>query len=162
FPANHRQRGRRDQRTEKAMMNAAFTRHRELAWRDGFTTPTSRLIAGETAIALSYNGSTHAVMMATPADLEDFGIGFTLTEGIVQRASEIETVELIASELGIEVRMRLDGDRAQSLAARRRTMSGPVGCGLCGIESLEQARRAPLSVTSDATFHARDLHAAMQ
>jgi FdhD protein len=102
------------------------------------------------------------VMMATPANLEDFAVGFTLTEGIVEHASSIESVELMESELGIEVRMWLDGDRAANLAARRRAMSGPVGCGLCGIESLEQARRAPLWVASRATFDARDLLAAMQ
>jgi FdhD protein len=144
------------------MRGSTFTRHEEIAWRGGHAMPTSRLVAEEAAVALSYNGSTHAVMMATPADLEDFGIGFTLTEGIVERANEIRSIELIASELGIEVRMWLDGDRAASLAARRRAMSGPVGCGLCGIESLEQARRAPLRVTSRTTFHARDLLAAMQ
>jgi FdhD protein len=114
------------------------------------------------AVALSYNGSTHAVMMATPADLKEFGIGFTLTEGIVESAKEISSIELIASELGIEVRMWLEGDRAATLAARRRFMSGPVGCGLCGIESLEQARRAPLRVASGTKFFARDLLAAMQ
>jgi FdhD protein len=137
-------------------------RHEEIAWRGGLATPTSRLVAEETAVALSYNGSTHAVMMATPADLEDFGIGFTLTEGIVQGARDIESIEVIAGELGIEVRMWLAGDRAAALAARRRAMSGPVGCGLCGIESLEQARRAPLRVSAGAEFPARDLLAAMQ
>jgi FdhD protein len=146
-----------------AMMTAStFTRHQEISWRSGHAMPTSRLVAEETAIALSYNGSTHAVMMATPADLEDFGIGFTLTEGIVARASEIRNIDLIPSELGIEVRMWLEGDRAQTLAARRRVMNGPVGCGLCGIESLEQARRAPLRVAGSRTFCARDLLAAMQ
>ena len=143
-------------------MGSTFTRHEEIAWRGGQATPTSRFVAEEVAIALSYNGSTHAVMMATPADLEDFGIGFTLTEGIVQRASEISSIELIPGELGIEVRMWLAGDRAASLAARRRSMSGPVGCGLCGIESLEQARRPPLRVAHNSTFHALDLLAAMQ
>jgi FdhD protein len=145
------------------MTDSTFARHEEIAWRRGQAMPTSRLVAEETAIALSYNGSTHAVMMATPADLEDFGTGFTLTEGIVVRASEIRSIELIPSELGIEVRMWLDGDRAASLAARRRAMSGPVGCGLCGIESLEEARRTPLHVTGwDIAFHAGDLLAAMQ
>jgi FdhD protein len=145
------------------MTGSTFTRHDEIAWRGGHATATSRLVAEETAVALSYNGSTHAVMMATPADLEDFGVGFTLTERIVERASEIRSIELVPSELGIEVRMWLDGDRAASLAARRRAMSGPVGCGLCGIESLEQARRAPLHVApSGTTFQARDLLAAMK
>jgi FdhD protein len=146
------------------MMTAStFTRHREIAWRGGRTTSTSRLVAEESAVALTYNGSTHAVMMGTPADLVDFGVGFSLTEGIIERASEIRCIELISSELGMEVRMWLDGDRATSLAERRRAISGPVGCGLCGIESLEQARRAPPRVEGrDIAFHARDLLDAMQ
>jgi len=144
------------------MTGSTFTRHEEISWRDGHATLSSRFVADEVAVALSYNGSTHAVMMATPADLEDFGIGFTLTEGIVERAHEIRSIELIESELGIEVRMWLDGDRSAALAARRRSMSGPVGCGLCGIESLEQARRTPLRVGDGAAYHARDLLAAMR
>lgn len=144
------------------MTPSTFTRHDEIAWRGGLAAATSRLVAEETAVALSYNGSTQAVMMATPADLKDFGVGFTLTEGIVPRADDIESVEIIPGELGVEVRMWLRGDHAASLAARRRAMNGPVGCGLCGIESLEQARRSPLPVTGRAMFEARDLLAAMQ
>ena len=144
------------------MTPSTFTRHEEIAWRGGRAAATSRLVAEETAVALSYNGSTQAVMMATPADLRDFGVGFTLTEGIVRRAGDIESVDVIHGELGVEIRMWLSGDHAASLAARRRAMSGPVGCGLCGIESLEQARRAPLAVTSREMFQARDLLAAMQ
>ncbi|HEV2158079.1 formate dehydrogenase accessory sulfurtransferase FdhD [Bradyrhizobium sp.] len=145
------------------MTGSTFTRHREIAWRGGRTTSTSRLVAEESAIALTYNGSTHAVMMGTPADLEDFGVGFSLTEAIIDDANEISSIELISNELGMEVRMWLDGDRAASLAARRRAISGPVGCGLCGIESLEQARRTPSRVESPGVaFHARDLLNAMQ
>ncbi|WP_371260888.1 formate dehydrogenase accessory sulfurtransferase FdhD [Bradyrhizobium sp. Cp5.3] len=144
-------------------MNTTFAPHREIAWRRGQAMATSRLVAEETAIALSYNGSTHAVMMATPDDLADFGIGFTLTEGIVEHASEIRSIDVIPSELGIEIRIWLNGDRATRLAARRRAMSGPVGCGLCGIESLEQARRAPSRVPERGiAFQACDLLAAMQ
>ncbi|ERF81868.1 MULTISPECIES: FdhD/NarQ family protein [Bradyrhizobium] len=72
------------------------TPHDEIAWRGNHSLHTSRLVAEETAIALSYDGSTHAVMMATPSDLEEFGIGFTLTEGIVEHVSEIETIEVRA------------------------------------------------------------------
>ncbi|UPJ66978.1 formate dehydrogenase accessory sulfurtransferase FdhD [Bradyrhizobium sp. 191] len=145
------------------MTGSTFTRHSEIAWRGGQTRSTSRLIAEETAIALTYNGSTHAVMMGTPADLEDFGIGFSLTEAIVGRKDEIRSIDLIPNELGVEVRMWLDGDCSASLAARRRAISGPVGCGLCGIESLEQARRAPSRVKDrNIVFRARDLLDAMQ
>jgi FdhD protein len=144
------------------MQTSSYKSHDEIAWRRGFATPASRFVAEETAIALSYNGSTHAVMMATPADLRDFGIGFTLTEGIVARAGDVESIDLVQSDLGVEIRMWLDGDRATSLAARRRSMRGPVGCGLCGIESLQQASREPRRVASGAVFQANDLLEAMQ
>ena len=110
-----------------------------LAWSGGVPTPSSRLVAQEAAIALTYNGSTFAVMMASPSDLRDFGIGFTITEGIAERAEELRGIDLIESDLGVEIRMWLDEERIGSVHARRRAIMGPVGCGLCGIESLEQA-----------------------
>jgi FdhD protein len=100
-----------------------------------------RALPEEVAVALVYDGTTQAVMMATPADLEDFAIGFSLTEGIVTRAAGIGELELVAHAAGIEARMWLDAGRAQALADRRRAMTGPVGCGLCGIDSLDQALR---------------------
>jgi FdhD protein len=142
--------------------STAFRETAELAWRGGRAVSASRAIAEERAIALTYGGSTHAVMMATPADLEDFGIGFSITERIVAHAGEIGTIELIDGDLGVEVRMWLEGDRTASLAARRRAMVGPVGCGLCGIESLEQAGREAPKVVSDTIFRARDLLDAMR
>jgi FdhD protein len=100
-------------------------------------------------------------MMATPADLEDFGMGFSITEGIVERADQISSIEVIESELGIEVRMWLHENRDRTLAARRRAIAGPVGCGLCGIESLEQACPPPRQVDTCCKFHAHDLLEAM-
>jgi FdhD protein len=138
-----------------------FQQRAKLVWRGGDPTLSSRLVAEETAIALTFGGSTNAVMMATPADLEDFGIGFALTEGIIEQADEIASIELVESALGVEVRMWLHRDRADELTVRRRAIIGPVGCGLCGIESLEQACPAPQRVSSEATFQARDLLDAM-
>ncbi len=110
------------------------------------TVPTFGLAAGDRAlpeempVALVYNGSTQAVMMATPADLVDFAVGFTLTEGIAPLA-EIGEVEIVEHAAGIEARMWLPAEREAVLAERRRAMTGPVGCGLCGIDSLDQALR---------------------
>jgi len=123
---------------------------------------SSRLLAEEKAIALTFGASTNAVMMATPADLEDFGIGFALTDGIIARIDEIASIELVESDSGIEVRMWLESDRADELVARRRAMIGPVGCGLCGIESLEQACLPPPRVSTEAAFRARDLLKAVE
>lgn len=119
------------------------------AWRDGVATVTSRAIPGEAAVAVTYGRATHAVMMATPADLEDFAVGFSLAEGVVADASEITEVETVANALGIELRITLASAQADRLWERRRTMAGPIGCGLCGIDSLKQAMRPVPRVTAD-------------
>lgn len=134
----------------------------KLVWCGGTPTLSTRMVAEEKGVALTYNGSTYAVMMATPADLEDFGIGFSLTEGIVERPNQVDGVELVESDLGMEVRMWLDPRRAKYLVARRRAIAGPVGCGLCGIESLEAARATPRRVDTQTRFYARDLLDAMR
>ncbi|HWB47798.1 MAG TPA: formate dehydrogenase accessory sulfurtransferase FdhD [Stellaceae bacterium] len=124
-------------------------RARRTAWRDEEVCAGERLIPEESAVALTYDRVTHAVMMATPADLEDFAVGFSLTEGIVASPDDIETLDIVAEPNGIELRMWLAGPRGDVFADRRRHLAGPTGCGLCGIESLEQAMRAPPRVDSD-------------
>ena len=102
----------------------------------------ARNLPEEVAVALVFEGTTHAVMMATPADIEDFAVGFAISEGIIDRFDEILELEVVEQDQGIEARIWLREDRSDTLARRRRAMTGPVGCGLCGIESLEQAVRA--------------------
>ena len=139
------------------IVGSAIRERERLIWGGGCPDLSSRVVAEEKAIALTYCGSTHAVMMATPSDLEDFGVGFSITEGVVRRPSEFSSIELVEHDLGIEIRMWIEPERAKSLAARRRSIVGPVGCGLCGIESLEQASTEPRRVESQSRFHAQDL-----
>ena len=131
-----------------------------VAWRDGFA-EHDRIVAEETPVALSYNRLTHAVMMATPADLEDFAVGFSRTEGIVCAAGQIEELELISIETGIECRMWINPALLDRLEQRRRSLAGPTGCGLCGLESLAEAVRQPPHVPDGFSIDAADIQAAM-
>jgi len=112
----------------------------KLSFAGGVARAGTRVLPAEVAVALSYNGSTHAVMMATPADLTDFARGFTLAEGIATLA-EIERIDVVETPLGIDVQVWLVDAAAARAVARRRRMAGPVGCGLCGIDSIDQALR---------------------
>ncbi len=99
-------------------------------------------IAEEVPIAFEYNGIGHVVMLATPADLEDFAVGFTLSEGIVEHRQDIYDVEMEDSEAGITLRLDIAAEAFNRLKERRRNLAGRTGCGLCGTESLAQVRRA--------------------
>lgn len=134
------------------------------SWRDGIATPSRRVIAEEVAVALTYGRTTHAVMMATPADLEDFAVGFSLAEGIVATAAEIAGIETVTHTLGIELRIDLAARQEDRFHTRRRAMAGPVGCGLCGIDSLTEALRpAPrIPDTSGPSIRAEALAAAIR
>lgn len=113
-------------------------------------------------MALVYDAATHAVLMATPRDLADLGLGFSLTEGIVREAADVCDIEVIEQADGIEVRMWLRPDAARGHLERRRAMLGPTGCGLCGIESLAEALPVLAPVTSGASFTAGEVHAAVE
>lgn len=122
----------------------------------------SRILPEEVAVALSFNGGTQAVMMASPADLEDFGVGFAISERIVARADEILSIDVVELEAGRDIQMRLSDAKADALSARRRRQAGPVGCGLCGIESIEEALRdLPARDGLPASFTAADIRAAV-
>jgi FdhD protein len=124
--------------------------------------PSSRMAPEETAIAFTFNGMTHAVMMATPSDLEDFAIGFALTEGLIEKPADILSLDIIPTELGVELRAWLPLERANTYSARRRSMAGPTGCGLCGIESLEEATRLAPAVACGGAFERGDIVKAME
>jgi FdhD protein len=122
------------------MQNSTLPVQRE-AWRAEGVRSGVRLVPEESAVALTYNGGCQAVMMATPQDLQDFAVGFSLNEGIVGRLTEIRSIEAAYVDDGIDLRMWLDQTKAERLRQRRRYMAGPTGCGLCGMESIAEAVR---------------------
>lgn len=120
-----------------------------------------RVLPEEVAIALTYNRASYAVMMATPLDVEDFGLGFSLNEGLIAAPSDLVEVEVVGVELGLELRMTLADAAAERTAERRRRLAGPVGCGLCGVESLEEALRPLPPVSAPLEVTAADVRAAL-
>ena len=131
-------------------------------WRDGNLSDGTRLIPEETAIALTYNGGTYAVMMGSPKDLRDFAIGFSLNEGIVQFAKEIVSLDIVDINDGIELRMWLASSHAVLINERRRHIAGPTGCGICGIESIAEAVRPPTVVATGRSFTPQEIKTAME
>lgn len=129
-----------------AVVPAAFTRVDRDATADGETS-----LATEVPVALVYNGRPHAVMMCTPADLEDFAVGFSVTEGIA-RAGEIARCDVVRYSRGIELQLEIPADAAARLVSRGRAIAGRTGCGLCGVEAIGDALRDPPPVRSSASF----------
>ena len=113
------------------------------AWRDGEATRGTRAIPEETPVALTYNRSAYAVMLATPADLEDFALGFSLTEGIAQSAAEIEDLDVVALDAGVELRMWLVPERMDTMTQRQRRLAGPSGCGRAGSSGAPSSNGRP-------------------
>ena len=117
-----------------------------------------RPLPEEVAVALVFDGAALAVLMASPADLRDLAMGFALTEGVITSPAQVTELDVVRQEGGFEARFWLSEDRAHAMAARRRALAGPVGCGLCGIESLAQANRAlPVLPMGGAAVSHRDL-----
>lgn len=131
------------------------------AWQAGLARFGVREVPEEVPVALTYNRTTLAVMLATPADFEDFALGFSLTEGIVAHSDEIEEIDIVAAEHGVELRMWLGSHRAAALEARRRHIAGPSGCGLCGLESLADAIRPVPVIRSECRFDAANIAEAL-
>ena len=131
-------------------------------WRDGGVSEGARAVPEETPVALTYNGGSYAVMMATPRDLADFAVGFSLSEGIIQSPDDIDTFDIVDLDDGIELRMWLAQSKADRLSERRRHIAGPTGCGLCGIDSITEAVRPAAIVTGGSSFSPQQITAAMQ
>ena len=131
-------------------------------WTSGSSTHTTDQVAEEAPVALVYHGVPHVVMLATPANLEDFAVGFTLSEGLVGRPDEIRSVEVIQGAEATDVKISVAWERFSELLHRRRNLTGRTGCGLCGAESAEDAIREPAVVSPGPAVSAEDLHRAIE
>lgn len=118
-------------------------------------------IAEEVPLALIYNGISHAVMLGTPADLEDFALGFSLTEGIIQRPQDLRDMEILVSDLGLELYIDIASEAFHGLKVSRRQIAGRTGCGLCGQESLQQAMRPIPKVSNTLRIEASAIERAL-
>lgn len=111
----------------------------------------------ELPIAMMYNGVSHAVMMATPSDLEDFALGFSLGEGIIEKVSQFSFIEAVRSDRGLSLEMTIPQSQFDLLSQRQRYMSGSSACGLCGVESLQAALRPAPKVDADRKARVDDI-----
>lgn len=118
-------------------------------------------LAEESAVALVYNGISHAVLMATPQNLEELALGFSLSEGILQNRSELYGTDIRSSCDGIEVRLDIASSRFQTLKERRRSLNGRTGCGLCGIDSLSAVKPVLPQITRSRRFTVSEIQTAL-
>jgi FdhD protein len=139
------------------LLDSPLSTYEVTQWQDGKQVQAQDYLAEETPVALIYNGVSHAVMLATAQDLEDFALGFSLSEGIVHTAGELYGVEVRVQANGIELHCDIASERFMQLKDRRRTLAGKTGCGLCGAESLSQAMRYPQPLQSDVMFSATSI-----
>jgi FdhD protein len=146
---------------EQFMMEPAKIVHRQI-WREGGLSSGNRSIPEETAVALTYNGGTYAVMMATPQDLEDFAVGFSLNEGVISSSADIDSLDIVRLDDGVELRLWLRRPKADRLQERRRHIAGPTGCGLCGIDSIAEAMRPAAVIGRGQQFSSEQVMAAMR
>ena len=123
---------------------------------------TTDAVAEEAPIALVYQGVPNVVMLATPADLEDFAVGFTVSEGLVANQGEIHEIRIEEGAAAIDVHIRIAPARFSALLQQRRNLTGRTGCGLCGAETVEQAMRPVNTVPAGPQVDADELHAALR
>jgi FdhD protein len=130
-------------------------------WRGDLKERDRDRIAEEVPVALLYNEQPHVVMMATPAELDDFALGFSLSEAVIAQADELESIETRVLLEGIELRLRIPAARAEALASRQRNLTGRSSCGLCGTQALEDVLRQPATVQPAAHVDPRTLRRAL-
>jgi FdhD protein len=129
--------------------------------RGGEVAAVDDMLVDEVPVALVYNGISHAVMMATPADLEEFALGFSLSEGIIGAAGQCYGIEVERGAGGLAVHLDIASGAFMALKERRRSLAGRTGCGLCGVDSLDQVCRALPRLAPATGFHAAGVRRAL-
>ena len=130
-------------------------------WQGSRRTLQQDYVAEEVPVSLVYNGTPHVVMLATPTNLEEFALGFSITEGIINSPQELLSARIYNRSNGIEVHLKIPEQRVACLADKGRNLTGRTGCGLCGASTLQQAIRRPNAVTGDLTLAANELFSAL-
>jgi len=151
-----------DDAAADALMPPTSSRVSAVALRDGAATAKEECVAEEVAVALEVNGIAHAVMLATPADLEDFALGFLLSEAIIDARADLLDVEFASVESGIALRATVAQRCVHRLKERRRALAGRTGCGLCGTESIAEAVRPIRGDVAGIVVEAAALERAMR
>lgn len=146
--------------SENPLPKGAVAREVE-RYRDGAGTRVRDAIAEEIPLAFVYNDRPHAVMMATPADLDDFALGFSLSEGIIDSAAQCTKIEIVEALAGIELHIAIPPRKAAVLEDRVRELTGRTGCGLCGAQTLDAAVRHPPAVTEAPSVYEAALRRAL-
>lgn len=145
-------------RTRKTGSSEAFT---GIRWENDGVGESRDIVASETALALVYNGKPFVVMMVTPQDIEDFALGFSLSEGIIREPQEFSGVRVRPVTDGIEADIEITADRFRELDRKQRNLTGRIGCGLCGAQTVAQAVRHPRPVMKTVCLSPAAIHSAM-
>ena len=136
-------------------------RLRATRWRDGQPTQSAETIAEETPVSIVYNGIPHVVMMATPQDLEDFALGFSITEELIGAPADLEHVEVVRYSQGIEIQAQVSKACEEVIAGRSRRLTGRTGCGICGADSVAMVLKQLHPVEGDITIGTETIRRAL-
>lgn len=148
--------------SESLVILAASARLGAERWYGENRGPIEQAVAAETPLAVTYNGKSYVVMMGSPADLEDFALGFSLAEAIVKRAGEVGPIQVTDHGRGLQIDVAIPERRARMLGLRSRNLAGRAGCGLCGIAELDQALRPLPQLGAGPVVSSRVIAAAVE
>jgi len=131
-------------------------------WRDGTVEERTEPVVEETPVAVVYNGVPHVVMMATPSDLEDFVLGFSLTEELIRTPADLLSLEIVRYSQGIEIQTTVSPECDAVIAGRTRRLTGRTGCGICGSDSIAVVLKEPRQVPAGTVVRPASIQTALE